>query len=79
MGGLKRAFMGSARRLEILTGSGGFLPFGDRDAMARMRKQRSFLCSLAKAQLDPSQPFSGSWPFLESGHGEPVTFAGRRP
>jgi hypothetical protein len=38
MSGLERAFMGSARRLEILTGSGGFRPFGDRDAMARMRK-----------------------------------------
>src|ERR1700722_5339786 len=42
MSGPKRAFVDPAGRLEILTGSGEFRPFVDRDAMARMRKERPF-------------------------------------
>jgi hypothetical protein len=63
--GLKRAFVGSARRLEILTGSAEFRPFGDRDATgmqwqecadsgrsgARGQRIKSTRCGLSRSTL----------------------------
>jgi hypothetical protein len=42
MSGLKRAFMGSARRLEFFRVLADSRAFGEDDAMARMRKYRPF-------------------------------------